>query len=39
MTAINQLPKDGGDEVPDYVRHGLSSNRNHMNYPELENVL
>ena len=37
MTAINQLPKDG-DLGPDYVRHGLSSNSNHMNYPELENV-
>lgn len=38
MTAINQLLEDG-DEVSDYVRHGLSSSSNHMNYPELENVL
>jgi hypothetical protein len=34
MSAINQLPKGG--EVPDHVRHGLSSSSNHMDYPELE---
>lgn len=36
MSATNQLPKEG-DVVPNYVRHGLSSSSDHMDYPELEN--